>query len=180
MIKIRFFIVLLILVILLMGCSSSKNEALSTSGPVTNKKIIGTYASTDLKFYKYNELGYEIVYPENYFIDLSGGHSQEANTEYETRLSLYSKDGKPGLDIDTINKVNYKDKYKNAEDYIKYKNLNIKIEEDVIINDMFNKIFKMEGDNYYFAFFENDRYIFQLSSGSKDFLKKIMMTFRNS
>ncbi len=109
---------------------------------------------------------------------MSGGHSPAANPEYEMRLSLYSKDSQLRLDIDSVDKVNYKDKYQNVEDFIKYKHLNIKFDEDFIINDKHNKIYKSESEDYYFSFLENEKYIFQLSSSSKDILKKIMNTFK--
>lgn len=169
---------MLILVTSLFGCSSFKNKALSTNETITGGKVAEDDASSNMKVYKYVEYGYEIAYPQNYDIELSGGHSPAANPEFEMRLSVYTKDGLPGVDIDSINKVNNKDKYQNVEEFIKYKHLNVKFDEDIIINDKHNKIYKLEDDNYYFSFFENDKYIFQLSSSSKDILKKIMMTFR--
>lgn len=176
--KIKFFTIIFLLAISLIGCSSSKNEALKTNDIITNKKVVETDASPNLKVYKYIEYGYEIAYPQNYNISLSGGHSPEANPEFGMRLSLYSEDNQSGLDIDSIDKANYKNKYENVEDFIKYKYLNLKLDEDFIINDKYNKIYKLEGDNYYFSYFENKDYIFQLSSSSKDVLKKIIPTFK--
>lgn len=176
--KIKYFSVLCILVTLLMGCSSLKNEVQKTSNTITDKKVVETNVFANLKSYKNIEAGYEIAYPENYEIQQSGGHSPLANPEYEMRLSLYSKEGLPGLDIDSINKLNYKDKYRNIESFIKYKHLNLKTDEDFIINSKSNKIYRLEGENYFFVFFENNKNIFQLSSSTKDILKKIMISFK--
>jgi hypothetical protein len=134
--------------------------------------------SSNFKIYKNSDLGYEIVYPENYQVQLSGGHSPAANPEFEMRLSLYSKEGLTWLDIDSINKVDYKDKYQSVEDFIKYKQLNIREHEDFIVNDKAYKIYILKDDKYYFAYFENDKHIFQLSSSSKDMLKSIMTNFK--
>jgi hypothetical protein len=90
---------------------------------------------------------------------------------------LYSKYSRIILDIDSIDKVSYRDKYLNVEEFIKYKQRKVKFDEDIIIDNKHNKIYKSEDDNYYFSFFENEKYIFQLSSSSKKFLKKIMATF---
>jgi hypothetical protein len=144
----------------------------------SNEEVVETDTPLNMKAYRYNEYGYEIGYHPSFDIEISGGHSPAANPEYGMRLSLYSKDSQLRLDIDSVEKVNYKDKYQSVEDFIKYKHLNIKFDEDFIINDKHNKIYKSESEDYYFSFLENEKYIFQLSSSSKDILKKIMITFK--
>lgn len=176
--KIKYISVLCILITLFMGCSSLKNEVQKKNNIATDNKDFKTDTSANMKRFKNIEAGYKIAYPKNYEVQQSGGHSPVANPEYEMRLSLYSKDGLPGLDIDSINKVNYKDKYRNIEGFIKYKRLNLKIDENFIINSESNKIYRLEEENYFFVFFENDKNIFQLSSSSKDILKKIMISFK--
>jgi outer membrane murein-binding lipoprotein Lpp len=132
----------------------------------------------DWKAYRYPEYGYEVSYPESYNTNVSGGHSPVANPEFGMRLSLYSNDREPNLDIDSIDKVNFKDKYKNTEDFIKYKfKSNIIFDENIVIKNNNNKIYKIKDDNYYFAYFENTNFIFQFSCSSKETLKKIMSTF---
>lgn len=176
--KLKYFIIIFILITSLIGYTNSKNETVKTNDLLTDKKIVETDTISSLKVYKYIEYGYQIAYPQTYSADLSGGHSPVANPEFGMRLSLTSKDGQPALDIDSIDKVNYKDKYQNVEGFIKYTKLNVKLEEGITINNEHNKIYKLEGDNYYFSFFENEKYIFQLSSSSKDVLKTVMTTFK--
>jgi hypothetical protein len=132
---------------------------------------------SNMKVYQYKDYGYEIAYPQDYKVQISGGHSPLANPEFGMRLSLYSKDN-PGLDIDSIDKINFKDKYQSIGEFISYKHLDIKPDEDVIVHDNQNTIYKLEGDNYYFSFFENDKYIFQLSSSSKALLKTVIEYFK--
>lgn len=138
---------------------------------------VETDIPSNWKVYRYSDYGYEVAYPQNYNAVLSGGHSPVANPELGMRLSLSSKGSQPGVDIDSIDKADYKDKYQNVEEYINYKHLNIMFDEDIIINDKTNKIYKLEEGDYYFSFFDNENYIFQISSGSKEILKKIMATF---
>ena len=164
--KIISYIIILLIICSLIGCASSRNSIITADDIFSN-----------LKFYQNDDYGYEIGYPQDYEMQISGGHSPIANPEYGMRLSLYSK-GKPSLDIDSIDKANYKDKYQNIEEFINYKHLNIKFDEDVILDDKQNKIYKLDGDNYYFSFFENNEYIFELSSSSKDLLKLIMVSFK--
>lgn len=152
------------------------NEFELTEGRIPNG-IAETDIPPDWKVYRYSDYGYEIAYPREYNAALSGGHSPVANPELGMRLSLSSKDNQPGLDIDSINKVDYKDKYQNVEEYIKYKHLTIMFDENITINNKANKIYKLKDDNHYFSFFENENYIFQFSSNSKEILKKIMTTF---
>lgn len=45
------------------------------------------------------------------------------------------------------------------------------------INNGEHKIYRIKGDDYYFVFFSNESYIFQLSSSSKELLVKIARTF---
>lgn len=161
-------IFIMLLLSSLAGCASVKSNTLTI-----------TDAPSDMKIYKYEDYGYEIAYPKDYEVQISGGHSPIANPELGTRLSLFSKNN-PGLDIDSIDKLNFKDKYQNIEEYINYKHLDIKPDEDFNANDKNNKIYKLDGDNYYFSFFENDKYIFQLSSNSKTLLKKVMENFKHS
>jgi cell division protein FtsB len=133
----------------------------------------------DWKVYRYLQYGYEVAYPENYYASISGGHSPAANPELEMRLSLSTKDNsQPWVDIDSIGKTNYKDKYQNVEDYIKYKFQDgIVFDENIIVNNHINKIYKMKDDNYYFSFIENRSFIFEFSCSSKEILQKIMNTF---
>jgi hypothetical protein len=143
-----------------------------------NVTAITTSVPLNMKIYRYSEYGYEISYPQNYIVVLSGGHSPVANPEYGMRLSLHSKDGIFTLDIDSVDKVKCMNKYKNYKEFIKYKLLNLKLDGEIIIKQKKNEIYKLEDDNYYFSFIENDEYIFQLSSNSKDLLKTIMLNFR--
>lgn len=140
--------------------------------------VMPTSVPLNMKTYRYNEYGYEVSYPQSYNAVLSGGHSPVANPEYEMRVSLYSKGGRTILDIDSVNKIDYMNKYENYNEFIKYKRLNLSLNEEIIIKNKKNKIYKLVDDNYYFSFLENDKYIFQLSSNSKDLLKTIMFNFR--
>lgn len=159
-------IVTFLFVSLMIGCASVKNNP-----------IVAGDVSSNMKVYQYRDYGYEIAYPQEYEVQISGGHSPLANPEFGMRLSLYSKDN-PSLDIDSIDKVNYKDKYQSIEEFIIYKHLDIKLDEDYIIDEKTYKIYKLEDDNYYFSFVENDKYIFQLSSSSKTLLRQIIQTFK--
>lgn len=165
----RKFISLIIVFLLvgsLMGCRIYKNNT-----------TIASDAPSNMKVYQYKDYGYEVAYPQGYQVQISGGHSPVANPEFGMRLSLYSKDN-PYLDIDSIDNINYKDMYQNTEEFINYMHLNIKFEEDLIVDDKHYKIYKLEDDNYYFSFVESDKYIFQLSSSSKTFLKRTIATFK--
>lgn len=140
--------------------------------------VIATSNPSNMKTYRYNEYAYEVSYPQSYNAVLTGGHSPMANPEYEMRLSLYSKDGRTTLDIDSVNKIDYKDKYENYKDFIKYKRLNLSLDEEITIKNKKNNIYILLDDNYYFSFIENDKHIFQLSSNSKALLKTILSNSR--
>lgn len=140
--------------------------------------VMATSVPLNMNTYRYNEYGYEVSYPQSYNTGSSGGHSPVANPEYEMRLSLCSWDSKTKLDIDTVNKIDYMDKYENYKEFIKYKRLNLSLSEEIFIKNKKNKIYRLVADNYYFSFLENEKYIFQLSSNSKDLLKTILFNFR--
>lgn len=156
-----------------------ENDTLKTDADEFHSpKTIGVEIPENWKMYRYLELGYEIAYPQDYNLGISGGHSPAANPELGMRLSLSSKDNQVSLDIDLIDKVGYEDKYTNAEEYVKFKNMNLIIDEDNSVNIDNNKIYKLEGETYYLFFVENENYIFRLSSSSKETLKKVIKTFR--
>lgn len=175
-------IILLILLIVSAGKNSIYlNNSLNHNYYTKNYKneiAVADDVQPNMKVYRYSEYGYEVSYPQNYNVVISGGHSPVANPEYEMRLGLYSKDSRNTLSIDTINKVIFRDKYSNFDEFIKYKGLNLRFDEEVTINHNHRKIYKVKGDNYYLSSFENDKYIFQFSSSSKEFLEKIMSTFK--
>ncbi|WP_308898509.1 hypothetical protein [Candidatus Desulfosporosinus nitrosoreducens] len=127
----------------------------------------------DWKIYRYLECGYEIAYPENYEPSISGGHSVVANPEYEVRLSLYSKE-QPYVDIDSIRI----DTYKSIINFIQnnFKN-RIVIDGNMVVNNVNCNIYKSVEENYYYIFLSNSRYIFQISSESKETIEKVSKTF---
>ncbi len=126
------------------------------------------------QIYRYLEYGYEVSYPPDYNPSISGGHSVTANPEFGMRLSLYSKDNQPAVDIDTI-KI---DTFHNVDNFIKSKYRDeMTSDGGFSINHENHNIYCINGDDYYFVFFSNKSYIFQLSSSSKELLTKIARAF---
>ncbi len=147
-----------------------------------NKQVDNSHASrenppeipSDWKMYRYLEYGYEVAYPTDYSPSISGGHSVAANPEFGMRLSLYSKDNHPTVDIDSI-KI---DTFHNIDNFIKSKYRgDMTPDGSISINNENHNIYSINGDDYYFVFFSNGSYIFQLSSSSKELLTKIARTF---
>lgn len=129
---------------------------------------------SDWKIYKYPEYGYEVSYPPDYSPSISGGHSVDWNPEFGMRLSLYSKDNHPTVDIDSI-KI---DTFDSIDNFIKNKYRgDMTPDESFSINNENHNIYSINGDDYYFVFLSDGSYIFQLSSSSKELLTKIARTF---
>lgn len=174
--------IILILLIVTVGISSkySKDRFNFNYELITkhNKIVAADVVPSNMKVYRYEECGYEVSYPYNYFVVLSGVHSPVTNPEYGMRLSLHSEDRRIIMDIDSVNKINYRDKYENYVEFIKYKHLNLSLDEENIVKHKPISIYRLKDEDYYFLFFENDEHIVQLSSNSKEFLKTIMITFR--
>lgn len=169
--KLKYLLIMVIFAASLTACAEPVKE-------VSADEPAETAIGSSYKTYKYIEYGYEISYPETYGASISGGHSPAANPEFGMRLSLSSPDSPAALDIDSIDKAGFEEKYQNSEDFIKYKKLKVKLDEEIMENDSKIKIYRLEDDDYYFSFFENEKYIFQLSSGSKDLLKDMAATFK--
>lgn len=191
-IKINCLLILIIFIFMLNSCEQAiKGEnkdftksqlfeaPISNNSSIADKNVIGNEnnmpeVSSNWKIYKYPEYGYEVSYPPDYNPSISGGHSVAANPEFEMRLSLYSKDNQPAVDIDSI-KI---DTFHNVDNFIKsqYRD-EMTPDGSISLNDENHKIYCINGDDYYFVFFSNKSYIFQLSSSSKELLTKIARTF---
>jgi len=158
------------------------NTGLNNGNITLNKQADNSHTSrenqpeipSDWKVYRNLEYGYEVAYPTDYSPSISGGHSVAANPEFGMRLSLYSKDNRPTVDIDPI-KI---DTFHNIDNFIKIQYRGDMMPDgSVSINNENYNIYRINNDDYYFVFFSNDSYIFQLSSSSKEILTKIIRTF---
>jgi hypothetical protein len=132
------------------------------------------------KTYRNEELKIEFKYPDNYKIDITGGHSPLAHPELGIRISIIPKGitpdiNNPYIDINLVNPAYFA----SLDDYIPktYENRISPIDE-LSIGNIVIKIYKLENADFFYIFLRNKGPIFDISSPSKDFLVKVLSTFR--
>jgi hypothetical protein len=152
-------------------------ESLCLNGKCRPKYVEET---ASWKTYRDEELKIEFKYPDNYRIDVTGGHSPLAHPELGIRISIMPKGitpdiNNPYIDINLVNPAYFA----SLDDYIskKYENRISPIDE-LSIGNIVIKIYKLENADFFYTFLRNKSSIFDISSPSKDFLVKVLSTFR--
>jgi len=131
------------------------------------------------KTYKNEEIGIEFKYPDNYKIDVTGGH-MPYRPELGVRISVMPKGiipdiNNPYIDINLIDSTYFA----SLEDYIsKTYETRISPIDELSVGKTISKIYKLENADFFYIFLRNKGSIFNISSQSKDFLVKVLSTFR--
>lgn len=128
--------------------------------------------------YRNEEYGFEIRYPNEYKIEISGGHSPAANPELLSRISVVAQRPDITTSYVDIQMVDGK-QFSGIEDYKtkKYQKEFVLIDR-TDVEGVDYQVFRLGNWDFFFVFLENKDYIFNISSPDKEFLTQILSTFR--
>jgi hypothetical protein len=161
-------------------CVFASTIGAAPGGPFPLDQACPKEETANWKTYRNEELKFEFKYPDNYKIDITGGHSPLAHPELGIRISIIPKGvtpdiNNPYIDINLINPAYFV----SLDDYISktYENRISPIGE-LSIGNIVVKIYKLENADFFYTFLRNESSIFDISSPSKDFLVKVLSTFR--
>jgi len=135
--------------------------------------------TADWQTYRNEEIGIEFKYPDNYKIDVTEGH-MPLRPELGIRISIIPQGVTPDINNPYID-INLVDStyFANLNDYIsKTYDARISSIGEISVDNTVNNIYKLENSDFFYVFLSSRKSIFNISSPSKDFLAKVLSTFR--